>query len=168
MPTNWYNSDGLYIKFGTNEGLEGLGGEQLAGAGVDGGGNHFVEFTITLTATAGQLAAFGTDTILSYTAVIPAGARVTKSELYVETAATSGGSATLSYGLMRTDTTTAYDIDGFDATVAVASLTAGATIAGDGALINTTLANDGLFSATVGTAAFTAGKVKLRVWWYMP
>lgn len=165
MPTNWYNSDGLYIKFGTNEGQTGLGGELEDG---DYGVPHFVEFTVSLASTAGQLAAFGTDTILSYTCVIPNGARVTKSEIYVETAATSGGSAVLNYGLMRTDTTTAYDIDGFDASVAVASLTAGATIAGDGALINTTLANDGLFSATVGTANFTAGKVKLRIFWYMP
>lgn len=165
MPTNWYNSDGLYIKFGTNEGQTGLGGELEDG---DYGVPHYVEFTVSLASTAGQLAAFGTDTILSYTCVIPGGARVTKAEFYVETAATSGGSATLEFGLIRTDTTTTYDADGLIAATAVASLTAGATIAGAGALVNTTLANDGLFTLTARTANFTAGKVKARVFWYMP
>ena len=157
----WLNGDGLYIRFGADEGKV-----QKTGEYEDSGywgGEHFVEADISYT----DLNAFGTDTILSDTVVIPNGARITKAEMYVITAFTSGGSATLELGTIRTDRSTTYDADGFVAATAVASLTAGATIAGSGALVNTTLANDGLLTATVRTANFTAGRARLRVFWTM-
>lgn len=157
----WLNSDGLFIRYGADEGTTKKTGE-FEDSGYW-GGDHFVESDILYT----DLNAFGTDTILSDTVVIPNGARITKAEIYVVTAFTSGGSATLEFGTIRTDRSTTYDADGFVAATAVASLTAGATIAGSGALVNTTLANDGLLTATVRTANFTAGRARLRVFWSM-
>lgn len=155
----WTNADGLVIKSGTDEG-------KVAKVGVYAGkfGDISVAEAVFLYT---DLNAFGTDTVLSDTLALPDGARVKSATFYVETAFTSGGSATLKFGLLRSDRSTAYDDDGLIAATAVASLTAGATITGSGALVNTTLANDGLLTATAGTANFTAGKGRLRVEYYI-
>lgn len=160
----WTNSDGLYLKFGTDEAKLAKGG---AYADVD-GDTHQVELVLSGATATYDFGAVGTETILSDTVVIPAGARIVSADLYVETAFTSGGSATVIFGTIRTDRTTTYDDNGFIASTAVASLTAAATITGAGALVGTTLANDALITATVGTAAFTAGKGLLKIKWYMP
>lgn len=154
----WVNNDGLLVKTGPDEAT-------VAKAGVFedmDGNNHIVEAVLSY----GDFEAFGTDTILSDTLIIPDGARIISANVYVETAFTSGGSATLVVGLKRKDRSTAYDADGLVGSTAVASLTAGATITGAGALVNTTLAYDGLLTATVGTADFTAGKAKIIVKYY--
>lgn len=160
----WTNSDGLYIKFGTDEAKLAKGG---AFSDLD-EGMHVAEIVLSGATATYDFGAVGTETITSDTIVIPGGARIVSANLYVETAFTSGGSATLIVGAIRTDRTTTYDADGFIASTAVASLTANATITGAGALVGTTLANDALISTTVGTAAFTAGKGVLRIKWYMP
>lgn len=159
---SWLNSDGLYIKYGPTETVTSKAGE-YADANYY-GSDHFVEIDFSYS----DLSAFGTNTIMSDTVVIPGGARITKTEIYVHTAFTSSGSATLTYGLIRTDRSTELDYDGFDATIAKGSLTLGATVAGDGALVNTTLANDGLLTVTAGTANFDTGRGKIRIFWYMP
>lgn len=150
----WTNNDGLYIKYGVTE-----ANEHKVGEYNEAGGLHVFEATILYT----DLSAFGTTTILSDTAYFPSNAYIEGATLEVETAFTSGGSATLTLGLIRKDRTTAIDADGIDATIAVAALTAGATIACDGALIGTRLSNVGLLTALAGTANFTAGKAYLRV-----
>jgi hypothetical protein len=73
----------------------------------------------------------------------------------VETACTSGGSATVALGVSGGAELVA--------ATAVASLTAGASI--DGASIGTTfkLAADAIVQLTIATAALTAGKIKLRM-----
>lgn len=156
----WMNDDGLYIKFGRDRGITKKAGEF---EDFDKGNEHYIEAQL-------DLDVLGTSTgtvFLSDTLRIPGDAYLLKAELRVETAFTSGGSATLTLGLYDTDRSTAYDADGIDATIAVAALTAGATITNDGALINTRLANNTpcLLTATVGTAAFTAGKGFLRIWY---
>lgn len=71
--------------------------------------------------------------------------------------------ATLSVGVKQKDGTT-IDVDGIDAAVAEADLTAGAVIICDGALINDTVgANDAYITFTYGTEAFTAGSAVLVV-----
>lgn len=74
----------------------------------------------------------------------------------VDTACTSGGSATLIYGIKGGDT------DAFlDATSgAVANLTIGAVIPNETAGTMLKVAADAVVEMTIGTAALTAGKVR--------
>lgn len=153
----WVNADGLRIKEGVEEAAVAIAGHLPQAGSV-----NVTEAIINYT----DLAAYGTDTVLSYGTILPDGARITKVTFYVETAFTSGGSATLEFGLIRSDGSTTYDADGFIAATAVASLTSGATITGSGAVVNTTMAYDGIPTATSRVANFTAGKGRLRIEWY--
>lgn len=155
----WMNEDGLLIKFGREKGQVVKAGEF---ADPDKGSEHYIEAVIDTSVLTSTGTYFLADTLR-----IPKNAYLVKAEIHVETAFTSGGSATLTLGFYDTDRSTAYDADGIDATVAVDALTAGATITCDGALVNTRLANDTplLLTAAVGTAAFTAGKGVVRIWW---
>jgi hypothetical protein len=102
----------------------------------------------------------------AYDAFIPAGAVIEDAVLVVTTAATSGGSATLTIGTYNA-AGTAIDADGIDATIAVTALDAdndvvrldGAQAAG----VLGKLAVDGYVEAIYGTAVFTAGEVELVV-----
>lgn len=159
---SWTNNDGLYIRFGTEKSVPTLGGESTTD------GNNRV---ITLDLTFADLAATGTEKIISEGTTIPDGAVIKKATFHVSTAFASGGSATLTFGLIDSDRTTAYDADGIDAAIAVAALTAGATITCDGAAVGKLIANTGTpvyITATEGTAAFTAGAGQLVVEYYIP
>lgn len=98
-------------------------------------------------------------------AYIPADALIVDAHFIVDTAFTSGGSATLSIGLYDS-AGSAIDADGIDATVAVATLAADAAVPADGVLADGTQ-NVGAANAYVGfiygTAAFTAGSGKLVI-----
>jgi hypothetical protein len=74
----------------------------------------------------------------------------------VDTACTSGGSATLIWGVKGGDTDACLDAT----SGAVASLTAGAVIPGETACKQIKLAEDDVLEMTIGTAALTAGKVR--------
>lgn len=160
----WTNSDGLRIKIGASEANITQGGEYNQTGHV-----HEVQVRFNLTS-------LGTATaLLEPGIIIPKGARIEQVEVVAETAATSGGSATLNVGLVRLDNTTAIDEDGLVAALALASinvageknvLTPGITSAG--ALVGTTLANAGKFVADYDTAAFTAGVVLVTVKFYVP
>lgn len=151
----WLNSDGLYVKFGTEK-VETSKGGQL-------GNENVIEFDISYT----DLEAFGTDTFLSDTVTVPNGAFIEDVKFIVTTAWTSGGSATLTFGLYDQDRSTAIDVDGLDATIAKAALAAQAVISCDGALVKTRLTNSGLVTAQAGTANFTAGAGKLRITYFI-
>jgi hypothetical protein len=172
---SWLNSDGLYVEYGPDEVTVVDGGEYNVLGSL-----HEVEIEINLAGLA-----TATESILSDTIQIPSGARIERVDLIVETAATSGGSATLDFGLIRLDRTTELDYNGFVAGIALAAMSdAGARIsfvpgnaAGDsvppgpatgGALLGTTLSNTGLLTAGANTAVFTAGRLKARVYWYNP
>lgn len=152
----WTNSDGLYIKYGTDSAVKNTGGEYEFDGSI-----HFIEFTIN---AVNDLAAPGTQTILSDTVYIPSNAFIEKVEFRVETAF-AGASGTLDFGLVRKNRTTELDYDGFVVAAAVASLTAGATITGAGALIGTRLSNVGIPVARNNTTDFTAGKGYLRIYY---
>lgn len=168
----WSNSDGLYIKFGTDEVTVTDGGEYNTFGAL-----HEVELEIPLASLSTS-----TNYFLSDTVTIPNGARIEKVVLVVETAATSGGSATLDIGLIDQDRSTAFDDDGLVAALALAEMSdEGAVItfvngadstpageSGDGALVGTTLSNTGLIIASANTAVFTAGRLKCRIYWYNP
>lgn len=169
---SWLNNDGLYIEFGPDEVVVVDGGEYKAYGAL-----HEVEIDIDLTDLA-----TATESILSDTITIPNGARIERVRFSVETGATSGGSATLDFGLIDQDRTTELDYNGFVAALAVADISdTGAVIefvsgtdsvpdghAGVGALVGTTLSNTGLLTAGANTAVFTAGVIKARIYWYMP
>lgn len=157
----WYNADGLYVKFGTEEATAGIVGEFRTNAATR-------QSVITL-----DLTTLGSsDTILDYSTYLPKDAFIEAVEIETLVSATSGGSATLSVGLYKSDTTTAISATGLVSALAVATLgnagtrttlTLGST--GAGAKIGATPGFPALFSAKYGTAAFTAGKVSIRVFW---
>lgn len=163
MVQSWMNGDGLYKKYGTDKATANNCGEYITT-----GPQRMIEVAIP------DLTALGdssTPTIISDQTFFPK-KRIEKIEVVNTTAATSGGSATLSVGLIRMDRTTELDYDGFIAQGALATFnaagetvtyTAGTTAAG--ALLGTTTTNPGYIVAYYGTAAFTAGAVKVRIYY---
>jgi len=167
---SWTNSDGLYVKMGREEGAVGKGGQYSTLGAL-----QQVEVKMDLVTDAAVASAIVGTSSGQLGTQIPDGVRIEAVEVVTETAATSGGSATLDVGLIQRNRTTAVDIDGLVAAAALATfnaagerlyLTTGST--GAGALIGTTLTNGGYIVANYGTAAFTAGKVIVRVYFFTP
>lgn len=160
----WTNNDGLLVKFGTEEATRGAGGHVKSVGPLD-----VVEVEFLLTGLGVSAS------IVDQHVVIPSGSRIEKVEVVAETAATSGGSAALNVGLIRLDRSTELDYDGLVAALALASIDAEGDVVtliqggtSRGALVGTTLANAGVLTADYDTAAFTAGKVVVRVHFYRP
>jgi len=163
----WTNDDGLYIRYGTSEDTQAKGGSYPTGVA----GMHVSEVRIADMTTLST-----TDTIMSDSVIIPAGAFISKVELLVDTACTSGGAAILDVGLIRLDRSTQLDYDGFIASGALTTMDADGDIVeytqgstAHGALIGTALAYAGLVTASEADAnAYTAGAVRIRIYWYIP
>lgn len=166
MATNWTNSDGLHLKMGVNE-------AQLQHGGTYNVLGPLQETEIKILATTiGSSAA-----ILPANSVgveIPSGVRIEEVEVVAETACTGAG-AELNVGLIRLDRSTELDYNGLVAALALTAIDAagektvirvGST--GAGALIGTTLANPGILTFDYDTAAYTAGKIVVRVRYYNP
>jgi len=152
------NDDGLYIKFGTEEGASGRAGEYNENLPL-----HYIEVEVNWD----ELEAFGTVTILSDHVLIPDDAFLEKASFIVEEVF-AGSSATIDFGTIDTDRTTEHDEDGIDDGIAVTAIDAvGDEITCDGTLIGTVLDNTTpmYLTATVGVADFTAGKGYLRVYY---
>jgi hypothetical protein len=164
MVQSWLNPDGLYRKFGPDNATANIGGEYKTYGDV-----HEMEFDVTLT-TIGS-----SPTILSDQVFFPTNARIESIEVIAHTAATSaGGTATMNLGLQSTDRTTQIDYDGFLATYDQSRM----DVAGEkntvivggtdaGALIGTTNTTIGYVTADWDTEAFTGGRVRIRVRYYM-
>src|SRR5262245_22642559 len=110
----WDNTDGLRVKFGVDEAALAQSGETPT-AGI----KREIEVRIDLTK------------LSTTTQFVPDGqvplaknARIEEVEVEVEQAATSGGSATVDIGLVRTDRVTELDFDGLVAAAAVATINA--------------------------------------------
>jgi hypothetical protein len=164
---NWFNNDGLLVRFGDKEGAVGTSGEY----GITDGNKHIIEVRIpALTAITDA-----TQTILDQNVFMPKNARIEYVDVLNTTVATSGGSAVLDFGLIRYDQTTELDYDGLlaDAPLADYNLL-GETkryqigVTGAGALMGTVLTQPGYFVATYDTAAFTAGALTIRVAFSFP
>lgn len=161
----WLNSDGLIVKFGASEADQGRAGEYRQT-----GPYHLTECVIP-----DMTKLTTSNVILDDMTVIPNGAIIDKVEVLTEVAVT-GSSAVMNVGLMYDeDRTTLISATALVAAIpttqmsAAADLvtsTAGSTYAG--ASIGATLTKNGLFCANYATAAFTAGKVFIRVYWRMP
>lgn len=156
----WYNADSLLVKFGTEEATPGkAGGYRTAGP-----------FQVAELVLDDMTLLSATATIQDYNLVIPKNARIERVTVQVKTICTSGGAAALNVGLSRTDTTTELDYDGLVAALALTALDAtgeetelivGSTSAG--ALIGTVLTNNGYLTVDYDTAAYTAGKIIVRI-----
>jgi hypothetical protein len=170
VSTNWLNSDGLYIKYGVNEGAPGNTGE----FGEQAGNIRILEIRVpALTALT------NTDAILDQNAYLGKNARIEWVEvLNIGTVtATSGGAATLSVGLMRTDQVTSLSST---AVLNAAPLTDWATVGalkrytvgvtGAGGFLGTPASETNVtyFTAKWGTAAFTAGAISIRIGFSIP
>lgn len=163
--TNWLNQDGLWIRFGDKEGVTAKYGEYKTF-----GPTRLVEAKIDFS----DFAAFGVNSILSNEGEIPKGAHIEKVEVEVETAFV-GATATLSLGLIGLDRV---NLTGLGTTalanaITVATLTLGSitTIQVGAAFVGTlvgaggNLTVPGLLTALVGTANFTAGSAKVRIFY---
>lgn len=161
MAQNWKNADGLYLEFGTDKVVPKRAGEFKT---VD--GTHTVELDLDLTVLTTD------DLILDDTCQLPAGARVIEVQVITTEAATTGTSATLNIGTIRTDRTTVVDDDGLVEALAATALSelgeytvlrspVGGTSVGD--QIGTALANTVLLIGSTGTGTFTDGTAKIRV-----
>lgn len=165
---NWVNSDGLSIDLGITEATSQNASYAQGGEYKTFGANRVSEVTIDLT----KLAAFGNVSILNNREFFGAGWVPEMVEVETLVAAT-GATATLSLGLVKnSDRTTAISATAFASALTVASLAAVGTrltiVAGStgaGANIGVATTFDALLTATVGTANFTAGKVKVRIFW---
>lgn len=162
--TTWDNNDGLRVRFGVASAVVGKGGAYNTEGPLS-----MVELVINGTDIASS------DTIVDDFTSIPSGVRIEKVEVVAETAMTSGGSATLDVGLVRNDRTTAIDADGLVAALALTSIDADGDVVeliqgstGHGALVGTVLANSGYITAKYGTAAFTGGRLAIRVYFSRP
>ena len=167
---SWMNNDGLYVTFGTERADPAKGG-----AISTKGAEKLIEAVVAdFTALGTTAEIIGTEAGgASFGVEVPKGAFITKVEILMTTAATSAGSATLDIGLIKTsDRSTAIDDDGLAAAVALTAIDADGDIVelvqgatGHGALIGTTLAENGVLCVSYNTAAFTAGAAKIRVYY---
>ena len=165
---SWMNNDGLYLQFGTQKAVP-----EVAGDYMSYGSNRVVEVYLDLTTLSTSSAS-----ILSNTTFFPGGSVfIEKVELTVETAATGTG-ATLSVGLIEADRATVPSGYG---TAFVSSL-AQTSLASAGDLITLSAGSTGAggqiggspssttapyyITAEAGTAVFTAGKVRVRIYYH--
>ena len=178
---SWVNSDGQYVKFGSEEGRIARGGEVATF-----GDKHVYEFVINwtdaLSATASILGSASGTLTGPFGVMIPKGLFIEEVEIVAEEAFTSSGtigSSTMVIGLVREDRTTTYDVDAFTSTSFVGGvfdaagektvIRIGST--GVGSAVGTALANDGLVIVANSAHAshpYTAGKMVVRVWGYYP
>ena len=157
---SWKNADGLTIYYGKDEGKVGNGGEYES----DG---LWREVEVVL-----NLASLTSTSAVVSKVQIPDSFQIGRVEVIADTAATSGGSATLNVGFAELVTGTAVATTGAVAALPLANINVdgerkqldpGVTYAGTlvGGVISTTKTT--VITAFYDTAAFTAGKVRVRL-----
>lgn len=166
---SWMNSDGLFIKFGTDKATANRAGEYR-----NDGLLREVELKINL-ADLTQSEVIQSDQVF-----IPSGVRIQEVEIITTTAAATG--TAIDVGLTRTDRSTEIDFDGLlaaapiavmnsagERTIYTAVTTVPASQTGTGALIGTTTSNVGYISASrTDATAFTAGVIVVKIRYYKP
>jgi hypothetical protein len=153
---SYTNADGLYVlTFGDK------GREVNQGVTVQSPRQAFV-LDLSLTEVG---ATFGAANITPNLPFIPAGSVIVGATLYMTTAATSGGLATLTIGTYNA-AGTAIVAAGIDSAIALTAIDAvGETVRCDGTHTTTAgyLSQNAYIGAIYGTAAFTAGVGKLII-----
>lgn len=173
----WMNSDGLYVKFGSDEGDLSRGGHFAVDDNY-----HICEFIVSyndlLSDTSAVLGSALKSTDGSFGVVMPASAYIEEVEVLAQEAFTSSGtigSATFELGLKKaSDRSTELDDNGFLTTSFVGSsfdavgektvVRIGTT--GAGALIGTALSENGVITcrnSAHATHPYTAGKFRIRI-----
>jgi hypothetical protein len=169
MATDWTNSDGLRVYFGTNEGKVSPGGEY--GTMTD-GGVHVLEFDLDCTDYAAS-----SNNILDYTIKVPTNAIILKASVTV--LVVPDGGTSFDFGLMKMDGTE-LNYDGIIDGVTEAGLddTEGATYVFEpdvspdtgavGAMVGDLngVTEEGYPSITVA-GTFTAGRLLYRIYYSM-
>lgn len=160
----WLNNDGLYIKFGREEGEAGIVGEFVPNTNVT-----VAEFTLDLT-TLGT-SATSADAILDDNYIIPKGVRILRVETVVEDGVTTSDSANWNLGLYTTDNRTVFDADALvaagDGEVGAAEGTITVYEQGStehGAELGEVTAEPYHLSAYADTGTFSAGTLTVRVY----
>lgn len=155
----WFNPDGLRVYFAGE--LRAFDGGEYPSAGSI----RVIEWEVPATSIGATSTVFGAPFV-----IIPRNSVIDSVEVQSETALTSGGAATLNVGIVRMDGTTEYDFDGLVAALPLANLnvageknvlSAGQTNAG--ALVGVETAYPGYLSVDYDTAAYTAGKILVRL-----
>lgn len=165
----WKNSDGLYIKYGTDAGIS----PSRAGSPSVYGPEQMIEVEITLSELT------QTETILNDAVVLPANSFINRVEVITEVAAATG--TAIDVGLIRiSDRSTEIDYDGIlaafvrgtmDSVGEITRFTKGsslpASITTQGALVG---ASSGVYPAHISASmtdatAFTAGRIKVRIFY---
>lgn len=177
---SWLNSDGLFIKMGKEEGATAVGGlvQSFEGKVYI---NADIIFSDALSATYSIVDGGSTENG-AYGIVVPKGLRIEEVEVVANTAFTSSGTiatSVFSLGLKTKDRSTELDHDGLltvafvgtnlDAAGEKAVVRVGST--GAGALLGTTLAQDGVLvvaNTQHATHPFTAGRAVVRIVGYFP
>ena len=154
---SYTNADGLFVL--TNGAQGAANDEGVTTRGV----RQVITKKLVLSALGST---FGSSNIDPLEAMIPAGAIIVNADLVITTAATSGGSATLTIGTYNA-AGTAVDADGIDAAIALTAIDAdGDVVQCDGAQVSgvVTVGSAPVYiGALYGTAAFTAGEATLIV-----
>lgn len=183
LPTTniWQNADGLRVKFGLAE-ADRTGAFVGEYEDLAGGNEHVTHAVVDLAVVAASTSPY----ILSPTVSIPNGAYIRMVDV-IPTVETAGSNANLDFGLVDQDCATELDFNGllaaadifnagtdlgkvftyYPATQDSAGVAVSATTEG-GALLGTILTNTGLLCMNYDTAAFTAGRLSIKVYWSMP
>lgn len=164
--TIWYNKDGLAVKMPADESKTGTTGEYSTL-----GAFREVEMTLDLT----TLSTSVTTIVDEGNVTIPSGAQLEEVRIDVVTAAV-GSTATFSVGLIRSDYTTVLDATGLVNALAVTAVASAGTVVtlnkggttGYGTSLGVVTANQLTITAVAGTATFSAGKVKIKVRYFIP
>lgn len=154
----WTNADGLRVGFGTR-GVETTYSSKAKTFGPD--------QVVVMRIKGADLADSDVAAQLDYAPALPAGAFIKSAYLQVDTAF-EGTNAVLDIGLYKLSDNTAYDDDGIDAAVAVATLAADGEVACDGDKVGKELTEAVRLGASYDTAAFTAGAATLVVTFVNP
>lgn len=150
----WTNNDGLKIGFGTLDTTNDQAGE-VHTKGIS-------KELVKVLNDASTVADTDTAAVQGDEYPIPADAIIQRAYFVVDTAF-AGATAVLDIGVKQKDGTN-IDDDGIDSAIDVTSLTAGAVIECDGALVGAEVgANDAYIMFTYDTAAFTAGAGRLYI-----
>lgn len=163
---SWFNPDGLYVAQGTSQAISNRGGEFCFE-----GPQRVVEVEVDLTAL--PTVASGNQQIISDNVFIPKGAQIEKVD-WVMTKTATGAGARLDLGLVQEDraTITAQALLAADQNITTAAIgtyksyTVGSTYAGSS--LGTVTSQMFLLSANANNADFTAGKVRIRVYYSVP
>lgn len=153
---SYTNADGLRVLTNADQGavkVQGVSGTAMS---------QVLVMDITFTALGTTFTSTNIDLNNPY---IPAGSLIKRADLVMTTAATSGGSATLTIGTYNA-AGTAIVAAGIDSAVALTAIDAvGETVRCDGTHTTTAgyIAENAYIGAIYGTAAFTAGVGKLYV-----